>query len=114
MHTTKYPLSCLVMELAAQLEKQSLWLDLHWTPRELTTKADQLTNCDFSGFGEQARVSRDFAAVPVLVLEELLQAGAELEEHVAMARRERLRRALPGSGAKRQRREDALRNRDPW
>ena len=76
LHTTKFPLSCVVMELAAQLEAKGLWLDLKWTPREQNVHADALTNGRWERFDASLRVASDFSEVSFLVLPALLRAGA--------------------------------------
>ena len=62
-HSAKPPLSCIVMALATQLEARGPWMVLHWTPRELNTLADQLTNEDFTGFDPKLRVETSFSTL---------------------------------------------------
>ena len=42
--TTKQPLAAVLMQLATELSSRRMWLDLRWTPRELNTEADNITN----------------------------------------------------------------------
>lgn len=112
LHSTKYPLSCVVMELATQLESQALWLDLLWTPREQNTLADKLTNGDFGDFDPALRVPVDFRTLQFRALPKLLEAGASLNKQLAdlrVAKASVMLTARP----KRQR-QDALRVSDPW
>jgi hypothetical protein len=111
-HSTKFPLSCIVMELATQLEARGLWMDLHWTPRELNTLADQLTNEDFTGFDPKLRVETSFSTLPFVALPSLLESGAALQTEVGNLN---ARRALaPPPPAKRRLKADALRSKEPW
>merc|ERR1712102_11877 len=48
--TSKFPMVVVLAELAAQLKKTSLKLDLQWVPRDQNEEADALTNRDFSSF----------------------------------------------------------------
>ena len=60
--TTKFPLSCIVMELATQMEIRQMWVDLAWTPREQNTLADKLASPDPSAhadFSPSRRVADD-------------------------------------------------------
>ena len=111
-HSTKFPLSCIVMELATQLEARGLWMDLHWTPRELNTLADQLTNEDFTGFDPKLRVETSFSTLPFVALPSPLETGAALRTEVGCLN---ARRALaPPSSARRGPKADALRSKEPW
>ncbi len=111
-HSTKFPLSCIVMELATQLEARGLWMDLHWTPRELNTLADQLTNEDFTGFDPKLRVETSFSTLPFVALPSLLESGAALQAEVGSLNAGRTR--APPPPAKRRLKADALRNKEPW
>ena len=51
--SSKFPLVVVLAELAAQLKKRCLRLDLQWVPRDENEEADGLTNLDFSGFDPQ-------------------------------------------------------------
>jgi hypothetical protein len=56
--TTKYPLVCVLMELAAQLHQRGCALELSWAPRLQNWQANALTNDDFRGFDFSKRVGR--------------------------------------------------------
>jgi hypothetical protein len=111
-HSTKFPLSCIVMELATQLEARGLWMDLHWTPRELNTLADQLTNEDFTGFDPKLRVETSFSTFPFVALPSLLESGAALQTEVGSLNASRA--LAPPPPAKRRLKADTLRNKEPW
>jgi hypothetical protein len=120
LHTTKFPLSCVVMELATQMEQHGLWVDLHWTPRELNTLADQLTNDDFSAFRIVHRISKTLQDVQFAVLPELLKAGYSLHLQLQALRAARVCKKDKGGGNQqggrpvRRKRSEALRVKDPW
>ena len=56
----KYPLSIVVMELACQLRRFGLEMDLVWAPRLQNIPADDLTNAEFSKFLPEKRLEVDF------------------------------------------------------
>ena len=84
--STRYPLSCVVMELATQMEARGLWLDLCWTPREQHVLADKLTNGTFSDFDPRLRVASKYERLSFVSLSQLLAAGAELKSRTAAVR----------------------------
>ena len=53
--TTRFPLSCIVMEIAAILQQRNLDLSLEWVPRLQNTLADALTHADYRGFNPALR-----------------------------------------------------------
>ena len=59
MMSCKFPLSIVVMELACQLERVGLELDLTWAPRNQNVEADALTNSEFQGFDEKKRIRKE-------------------------------------------------------
>ncbi len=59
LSSSSFPLSIVIMELAAQLESRNARLDLHWIPRESNVEADRLSNGDSSGFDPRHRVDVD-------------------------------------------------------
>ena len=109
----KFPLCAVTMELAAQLEKLGLVLDLGWAPREWNAEADALTNGEFGGFAAGNRVAIDLAAVKWEVLPAMLEAGSRFYAEVKARKEVDPVRALPGKRRKRGR-EEALKTRDPW
>ena len=74
--TTTYPLCCVAMELAAQLERRGAELSLEWVPRNMNAEADRLADGDATGFSPVNRVDLPMEKVPWLVLSSLLKAGA--------------------------------------
>ena len=119
--TTKFPLCCVVMELAAQMEQRGCWIDLTWTPRELNQEADDLSNLRTGSFDESLRVPIDLVNSGWLVLDRTLEQGRDFFAGLAELRARRKQSASAavqaglGAGRKRRRRPgEALRNREPW
>ena len=109
LHSTKYPLSCVVMELAVQMEIKGIWVDLHWTPREQNQHADALTNGRFDSFDPALRLASVWAEVPFVALEGLLKVGADLAQQAADFRASNQRPKEAKT-----RREKRLRVTEPW
>ena len=68
----KYPLSIVIMELAMQLKKHNLELDLGWVPRNQNVEADALTNDDFSSFPAEKRIGRNLEDIQFEILDKLI------------------------------------------
>jgi len=111
--SSKFPLCAVAMELAAQLERLGLTLDLGWAPREWNFEADALTNGDFSGFAADLRIAIDLPEVRWEVLPAMLAAGAAYFNEVKHVKETRAQSGAAAPRRKR-RREEALRVRDPW
>ena len=109
--TTKFPLSVYLMEIAAQMEKRGLDLELWWTPREQNTEADELSNLDFRHFRKDKRIEVNLEAIQTIVMKDLLGAGA-VEDLKASQRQ--AKRGLVLSEAKRPRLAEGIKERDPW
>ncbi len=82
--STKFPLCLIVMELAAQLERHEMRLNVEWTPRDLNQEADDLSNFRFAGFHPAHRLGSRLEDINFIVLDRLLCHALEFEE----ARRE--------------------------
>ena len=82
----KYPLSIVVMELAAQLHELGLELDLNWIPRGQNTEADALTNGEFQGFDPTRRIEVEFGDLNFMILERLMGLAGDLDSEVKMAK----------------------------
>ena len=65
------------MEIAAQLEQRECRLATIWAPREINQEADRLSNGDLRGFNPALRIPIDAAALPWLVLNDMMKAGME-------------------------------------
>jgi len=111
--SSKFPLCAVAMELAAQLERLGLTLDLGWAPREWNAEADALTNGRFAGFAAERRVAVDLRTVQWAILPAMLEAGAKFFNEVKQLKE---KRGNSGAAAphRKKRREEALRVKDPW
>ena len=109
--TTAFPLCCVAMELAAQLEMRSAELRLEWVPRNMNEEADRLADGDARGFSSANKRGTEFADLRWLVLDDLLRTGAEFYQ--ASAARTPARRKAATSARRRAARA-RLRDREPW
>ena len=85
----KFPLSIVVMELACQLDKFEMELDLGWAPRAQNQEADDLTNFKFEGFDMDKRIEVDFEKMDFEVLPCLMERAAELDGEIQLAKTSR-------------------------
>ena len=117
--SSKYPLSILVMEMAAQLDVFDAELELAWVPRNQNTEADDLTNARYEEFDGSLRIEVDLDKLPFIVLPKLMeQAGkmdADLKLHKTSkeAKLDKLREERNLPKAKRVKKGE-MRWRDPW
>ena len=93
------------MELACQLENSGARLSMRWTPRELNTEADQLSNGDTSGFLESRRIHIKMEEAQWVILNKFMELGRAFAEESKCADKE-----WPRAGKRRKR----LRETDPW
>ena len=107
--STAFPLCCVVMELAAQLEHRGLDLCLEWAPRDKNAEADALADGRTEGFSQDLRVGRSVQDLPWRVLPGLLRAG---EAFYAASKKRPRPAAEPVKG--RRLAGDRLRDREPW
>ncbi|CAE8676146.1 unnamed protein product [Polarella glacialis] len=115
LQTTKYPLVCVLMEIAAMLHQAGEGLDLQWVPRLQNIKADQLTNGDFRGFDPALRVRVNIATQPWVVLNSMLKQGRALYSVIREGRIESSKRKLEKfAGPFVRSQKKSFRERDPW
>ena len=126
LHSTRFPLNVVLMQLTTLLEERGLWLDLRWRRRDDNIEADALTNEDFSSFDPSRRCacSWDLAVFPVL--QKFLARGCALYAQLDVLRAERKQlsanfaqaprvRYLPvARGNRGKKRRVTLREADPW
>ena len=109
--SAKFPVVVILVELAAQLRRRELDLDLQWVPRDQNEEADALTNEEFGGFNPQMRVELEASSIQREVLPEMLGAAEQLYKEVQAAKAEgppkqrKAPKAKPG---------EKLRDREPW
>ena len=111
----KFPLSIVVMELACQLERLGLELDLAWAPRNQNVEADALTNSEFQGFDPSKRVKKELEEVRFVLLQELMEEAAEMNEELKMAKSSKEAKSdRPQQEEKNKKRKGQARWQDPW
>jgi hypothetical protein len=116
--STSFPLCCVVMELAARLEKSRAILDLEWAPRELNQEADDLSNSITEGFDPALRTEVVLGDMSWLVLPQLFREGLEfysetLELKASQAPGPLDPRERPPP-RKQSRKGERLKDREPW
>ncbi len=109
--TTKYPLNCVVMELAAQLKARGYLLDLRWLPRELNQEADRLSKGQLQDFCDQHRMTINPADMDWLVLDRMMKLGTAFHQENQQLRAKLSKNKYAPIKRKRGQR---LRDRDPW
>lgn len=72
MLTTIWPLSAFLAELAVQMERDLIILEVNWIPREVNAGADAITNGVTEWLRKQSNVSCGLSELPYLILNELL------------------------------------------
>ncbi len=78
--SNRFPLSAVVMEIAAQLEARRARLQMTWAPRENNCEADQLSNGVTEGFDPALRVAINPGEIRWLVLDKLMSHALEFEQ----------------------------------
>ncbi|CAE8623549.1 unnamed protein product [Polarella glacialis] len=114
LQTTKYPLVCVLMEIAALMHQAGESLDLQWVPRLQNIEADQLTNGDFRGFDPANRVRVDISKHRWVVLNSMLQQGRALYSVIREGRIESSKRKLDKFAGPTFKNQKSFRERDPW
>ena len=111
----KYPLSIVVMELACQLQKFGLEMDLAWAPRLQNIPADDLTNAEFSKFDPKKRINVDFTELEFIVLDKLMEKAGEMDEEIRLVKssKEGKDKAFKESKSGRSKRGE-MKWKDPW
>ena len=82
--SSRYPLSIVAMELATQLDRRGIELDLQWVPRWQNQEADDLTNERFDDFSEANRIDVQFEQLEFLVMGKLLEKAGELDAELRL------------------------------
>ena len=80
LSSTRFPLCVVAMELAAQMDRMRVRLDVHWTPRNLNQEADDLSNGKIEDFSTANRVMGDICEIEWLVLDKLMKFGMSFEK----------------------------------
>ena len=115
--TTKFPLSAVLMELAAGIPCISggKGLSLLWVPRLQNEEADALSNEHFAGFDPAKRVTVDPSDLPWKVLPKMVAYGSDLLARCEHIKAEALVDGNATEVAKKKRKAGGrLRDLDPW
>ena len=113
----KYPLSIVVMELAAQLRENALELDLQWIPRGQNEEADDLTNERYDRFSPEKRIAVDFTGIKFKVLDRLMEEAGKLDSEIALAKSSKeAKQDRPSNTGQREakRKRGETKWKDPW
>eukprot|EP00438_Fugacium_kawagutii_P021415 Skav230573 [mRNA] locus=scaffold971:152920:156087:- [translate_table: standard] len=110
----KYPLSIVVMELAVQLKRRGIELNLGWIPRGQNCEADALTNEEFEGFNPNKRIHKKFEELDFLVLDELMGKAGELDQDMKLAKSSREAKGDRPSKDTNKRKRGETKWKDPW
>lgn len=112
----KYPLSIVVMELACQLRKHQLEMDLSWAPRMQNVPADALTNMEFELFNEELRILRSFEELEFEVLDLLMEKAGELDKEIQLAKTSKASKKKADDEEKRRggKKRGEMKWKDPW
>lgn len=110
----KYPLSIVVMELAAQLRKKGIEMDLGWIPRGQNAEADALTNSELTGFDPGKRIDMNFEDSKFLVMDKLMEKAATLDEEIKLAKSPKEVKGDRPEDSRSKRKRGQTRWTDPW
>ena len=80
--SSKFPLVVILAELAAQLSKRNMAVNLGGVPRDQNEEADALTNGDFASFDAKLRVNFDVTEISWLILPRMLEVAEQIYEKV--------------------------------
>ena len=113
--TSKFPLVVILAEVAAQMKKRHMEMDLLWAPRNQNEEADALTNGEFAMFDSKLRIDIDIANLDFEVLPRLMAQAESLYEDIKKRRAVKKRgEEVQGREARRGGRARGLRHREPW
>jgi hypothetical protein len=90
--SSKFPLVVILAELAAQLSKRNMAVNLGGVPRDQNEEADALTNGDFASFDAKLRVNFDVTEISWLILPRMLEVAEQIYEKVRRSDEWRFRR----------------------
>jgi len=109
----KFPLIVVLTELAAQLRKRELGLNLYWVPRDQNELADGLTNGDYSAFDPARRIEVDPSQLQYEVLPKMLEVSRQIYSEVQQ-QREKRKEQKDHDAPQKKRPAEKLRQTNPW
>ena len=107
--SSKFPLIVILAELAMQLRRRAVSLDLQWVPRDQNEEADALTNGAYGSFDPRRRLPIDPAKIEWLALPRLLEVSEVLCKDI-----QELKAAKGAAKAAPHRRAPGFRQANPW
>ena len=104
------------MELATQLDRRGIELDLQWVPRWQNQEADDLTNERFDDFDGANRIDVQFEQLEFLVMGKLLEKAGELDAELRLHKTSKeAKQAMERAGGENVKsKKGQLRWQDPW
>ena len=114
--SSRYPLSIIAMELAVQLDRRGIDLDLQWVPRWQNQEADDLTNQRFDDFDGRNRIDVKFEELEFLVMSDLLDKAGRLDEELKLYKtsKEAKQASMKADKGSVKTKKGQLRWQDPW
>ena len=109
--STAYPLCCVCMELAAQLEARDSVLELDWIPRDTNSEADALADGRTASFNPELRANVQEAFKGWIVRDKFLDEGGKFYQQ---AKSEKASNAWHPPKRLPVRAQKKLREREPW
>ena len=114
--SSRYPLSIIAMELATQLDRRGIDLDLQWVPRWQNQEADDLTKQRFDDFDGRNRIEVKFEELEFLVMSDLLDKAGRLDEELKLYKtsKEAKQASMKADKGAVKTKKGQLRWQDPW
>jgi hypothetical protein len=114
MLTTKYPLCIIILELAVQLHRRGISLDVSWIPRQQNAEADEISNGVSRNISPDKEVRCDLAEIRFEVLDEPMEEAAAFYGEMMKKKEAKSHSKVSIVPGKKRRTEDKLRSTDPW
>ena len=112
--SSKFPLVVLLTELAVQLRKRRVEMDLEWVPRNQNEAADAITNNNTSIFDPNRKMTVEVSTLRFEILPDMMQVADHLYAYVREKREKRTTVTPPATPATQVKKQRPLRERDPW
>ena len=108
------PGTFVLMQLALNMSRCKLVLNLQWRPRELNQEADYLTNERFPDFSIQNRIPVCWTQLDTSFLSECLQMQDDLSNKIDEAKESRKRAVLLGLESKKRSKAEKASDKTDW
>ena len=103
-------MNVVLMEVANQLERLELDLDLSWVPREQNEESDRLSKGNFDGFSEELRQDVKLEELDLPVIAKLMEVAQGLDEEIVLRKTSKEAKAIGGKTKA----QDKMRLTQPW